>query len=76
MKILMSHSLTTLSPGQGNTAYKQRFFVLRDDALYYYTNEKDYLDKVESGCKGSIPMKSIKVKRGTPKGAYNSSYTT
>ena len=71
-----THQGNVKKRGQGNTAYKQRFFVLRDDALYYYTNEKDYLDKVESGCKGAIPMKSIKVKRGTPKGAYNSSYIT
>jgi hypothetical protein len=62
--------------GQVNPAYKQRFFVLTDDELCYFENEKAYLENHKGGLRGSIPIMHVRVTRCTPKGVYASSHST
>ena len=59
-----------------NPAYKQRFFVLTDDELCYFENERAYLENHKGGLRGSIPIIQVRVTRCTPKGVYASRHST
>jgi hypothetical protein len=54
--------------GQLNTAFKQRYFVLKDEMLKYYEDKKAYLTNKRGGLKGSTSTKNITVTPATPKG--------
>ena len=54
--------------GQLNIAFKQRYFVLKDEMLEYYEDQKAYLTNKRGGLKGSTSTKNITVTPATPKG--------
>jgi hypothetical protein len=58
--------------GQLNTAYKERFFVLKDEVLEYYEDKKAYLTKKRGGLKGSVSTKNITVTPATLEGVQES----
>jgi hypothetical protein len=58
--------------GQFNTTFKTRCFVLNEDILEYYDDEKSYLFNKERGLKGSIQTRSAKVTPATCSGVDES----